>query len=148
MDSNKEQAKALIQKIYDTFNTDDLDKLDDLFHAEYLDYSAGVPVPTPFDLQTLKGILQMYTAAFPDGRWSISDVIIEGSGDGLKGAWRDHFTGTHQGELMGIPATGRTVDVYGISIGEIRDGKAYRHWSVLDNLGMMQQLGVIPTPGQ
>ncbi|MEA2574444.1 MAG: hypothetical protein QOH93_1742 [Chloroflexia bacterium] len=148
MDNSKEQSAALIKQIYDVFNSHDLDQLDALFDPAYEDYSVGLPIPTPFDLQTLKGVIGMYAAAFPDGEWSISDIIIEGEGDGQKAAWRDHFTGTHQGELMGIPPTGRSVDATGMSMGEIRGGKAYRHWSVFDNLGLMQQLGVIPALGQ
>ena len=142
-----QRTEELIRNIYEVFNSHDLDQLDQYFDPNYEDYSVGLPVPTPFDLQTLKGVIQMYIAAFPDGVWSVSDVISEGFGDGDKAAWRDRFTGTHQGELMGIPATGRKVDVSGMSMGEVRSGKAYRHWSVLDNMGMMQQLGVIPMPG-
>jgi predicted ester cyclase len=140
-------TEARIRQIYDIFNTHDFDKLDALFHPDYEDHSVGTPLPTPFGLQELKGVLNMYYSAFPDGEWSISDVLSEGSGDNDKAAWRDRFTGTHQGELMGIPPTGRKVDVSGMSMGELRDGKAYRHWSVFDNLGLMQQLGVIPAPG-
>ncbi len=148
MNTTRQQSEALIKEIYEAFNSRDLDRLDDLFDPEYEDYSVGVPFPTPFGLQELKGVLTMYFAAFPDGEWSISGVITEGAENGEKAAWHDHFTGTHQGELMGIPPTGRKVDVSGLSMGEIRNGKAYRHWSVFDNLGMMQQLGVIPTPGE
>jgi predicted ester cyclase len=144
MKMDKEQAKALVEGIYEAFNSRDLDRLDTLFDSEYEDHSAGVPFPTPFNLQTLKDLLNMYFTAFPDGRFSVSDVMS----DGDKLAWQDRFTGTHQGELMGIPATGCKVDVSGMSMGEIRNGKAYRHWSVFDNMGMMQQLGVIPSPGQ
>ena len=86
----------------------------------------------------------MYLRAFPDAQWSVEDIIVQGD----KAAWRERFTGTHQGELMGIPATGKKVDVTGISMGLLRDGKPAIHWSVYDNLGMMQQLGVVPTPGQ
>jgi predicted ester cyclase len=143
-EQTRQQNEALIQRIYDIFNSHDLDKLDELFDPEYEDYSVGLPLPTPFGLQELKGVLTTYATAFPDGKWTISGVI----NDGDKAAWHDHFTGTHQGELMGIPPTGRKVDATGLSIGEIRNGKAYRHWSVFDNLGLMQQLGVVPMPGQ
>ena len=143
-----EQSIDLIQGIYDAFNSRDFDRLDELLDPEYEDYSVGVPFQTPFGLDTLKSVLKMYVAAFPDGRWSASDIIAEGFYDGAKAAWQENFTGTHQGELMGIAPTGRKVSVSGMSMGEIRNGKAYRHWSVFDNLGMMQQLGVIPAPGQ
>ncbi len=143
-----QRSEELIRKIYDTFNSRDLDQLDQYMHPDYEDHSVGVPFPTPFNLQTLKDFLQMYFAAFPDGQFSLSDVISEGFGDGDRVAWRDHFTGTNTGDFMGMPATGRKVATEGMSMGEIRDGKAYRHWSVYDNLGMMQQLGIIPMPGE
>jgi steroid delta-isomerase-like uncharacterized protein len=140
---DREQSIALIEEIYDAFNRRDLDKLDDLMDPGYEDHSVGTPLPTPFNLQALKGLLQMYFTAFPDCKFTVSGFIVEGD----KAAWHDRLPGTHQGELMGIPATGRTVDVSGMSMGEIRNGKAYRHYSVFDNLGLMQQLGVIPAPG-
>ena len=142
------QTEELVQKIYTVFNSHDLDKLDDLFDPNYEDYSAGVPFPTPFNLQTLKGLIQMYITAFPDGKWTVTDFVAEGFEDGQKAAWRDHFTGTNTGEFMGMPPTGRTVEAEGMSIGEVRNGKACRHWSVFDNMGLMQQLGIIPAPGQ
>ena len=142
-----QQTAELVQKIYDAFNSRELDKLDEFFDPNYEDYSVGLPLPSPFGLQELKGVIQMYITAFPDAKWSISDIISEGFTDGAKAAWRDNFTGTHQGEMMGMPPTGRKVDISGMNMGEIRNGKAYRHWSVYDNLGLMQQLGVIPAPG-
>ncbi|HKP52076.1 MAG TPA: ester cyclase [Chloroflexia bacterium] len=140
---DREQSIALIQEIYEAFNRRDMDKLDELFDPAYEDHSVGTPLPIPFDRQALKGLLQMYFTAFPDCKFTVSDFTLEGD----KAAWRDRLTGTHQGELMGIPATGRSVDVSGMSMGEIRNGKAIRHYSVFDNLGLMQQLGVIPAPG-
>jgi predicted ester cyclase len=144
---DKSESAALVQQIYGIFNSHDLSKLDALMHPQYEDYSSGVPIPTPFNLQALKGMLGMYFTAFPDAHWEVMDILVEGVADGDRAAWRERFTGTQQGEFMGMPATGRKVAVDGLSMGEIRDGKAYRHWSVYDNLTMMQQLGVAPMPG-
>ena len=58
------------------------------------------------------------------------------------------ITGTHQGEFNGIPATGNKVNVSGISIWKIVDGKNVEEWEILDTMAMMQQLGVIPAPGE
>jgi predicted ester cyclase len=85
----------------------------------------------------------MYRAAFPDLRMVAEDVLA--SGATVVASVR--ATGTHQGELMGMPATGKRVDVQLIDI--IRfgdDGLAHEHWGVLDALGMMQQLGAAPAP--
>jgi len=84
---------------------------------------------------------RMYIAAFPDLRMNPEDVIASGD----KAVARGKATGTHQGEFMGMPPTGRQVDVQFVDI--IRfgdDGLAREHWGVLDQLAMMQQLGAIP----
>jgi predicted ester cyclase len=69
-------------------------------------------------------------------------------GEGDKVTTRKTFHGTHEGEFMGIPPTGRRVSMSLIDIVRISEGRVVEHWSVGDNLGMMQQLGVIPQPGK
>jgi len=89
----------------------------------------------------VKAFFRMYIAAFPDLRMDAEDVLTSGD----KVVARSRATGTHQGEFMGIPATGKAVDVQLIDI--IRfgdDGLAYEHWGVFDTMTMMQQLGAVP----
>lgn len=86
-------------------------------------------------------LFRMYIAAFPDLRMVPEDVIASGD----KVVARVRATGTHRGAFMGMPPTGKQVDVQLIDI--IRfgdDGRAREHWGVFDQLGMMQQLGAIP----
>jgi steroid delta-isomerase-like uncharacterized protein len=93
-----------------------------------------------------EGVMQwfrMYVAAFPDLRMDPEDVLVSGD----KVVARARATGTHQGEFMGMPATGKRIDVQLIDIirfGE--DGLAIEHWGVFDAMTMMQQLGAIPAP--
>ena len=68
--------------------------------------------------------------------------------DGDKVIARARFSGTHQGEFMGIPATGKRVSFGVIDIVRYADGKVVEHWGQMDNLGLMQQLGVVPAPGE
>jgi predicted ester cyclase len=85
----------------------------------------------------------MYRAAFPDLRMEPQDVLVSGD----KVVARARATGTHRGEFMGMPATGKRIDVQLIDI--IRfgdDGLAHEHWGVFDALAMMQQLGAVPGP--
>ena len=83
----------------------------------------------------------MYRAAFPDLRMDAEDVIASGD----KVVVRARATGTHKGEFMGMPATGKSIDVQLIDImGLGDDGLAHEHWGVVDALAMMQQLGVVP----
>jgi predicted ester cyclase len=86
----------------------------------------------------------MFRTAFPDLHGTIEDQIAEGD----KVVMRMTYRGTHQGELMGIPATGKPVTMTFISINRIAEGKIAEGWVNFDALGMMQQLGVIPVPGQ
>jgi predicted ester cyclase len=84
----------------------------------------------------------MLLAAFPNMYMDVQDLIVSGN----KAVARAQVSGTHEGEFMGIPATGNSVSVNFIDIiyfGD--DGLAYDHWGVIDQLAMMQQLGVIPS---
>jgi predicted ester cyclase len=84
----------------------------------------------------------MFRAAFPDLHGTIEDQIAEGD----KVVSRMTYRGTHQGELMGIPPTGKQVTMSFIGIHRITAGKVAEGWVNFDALGMMQQLGVIPSP--
>ena len=92
----------------------------------------------------MKQYVSMYRSAFPDLQQTIEDQIAEGE----KVATRLTGRGTHQGELMGIPPTGNRVEAPGIVINRISGGKIAESWANYDAMGMMQQLGVIPAPGQ
>ena len=96
--------------------------------------------------QSKEGVRQlfhMYRAAFPDPRMQAEDVLVSGE----KVVARVRATGTHQGEFLGIPATGKRIDVAVIDIMRFGDdGLVHEHWGLFDSLGMMQQLGAIPSP--
>jgi steroid delta-isomerase-like uncharacterized protein len=83
----------------------------------------------------------MYRNAFPDVQLSIEDQVAEG--DKVVTRWIGR--GTHQGELMGVAPTGNQVRVDGMTISRIEDGKIIEEWEIYDALGMMQQLGAIPS---
>jgi predicted ester cyclase len=82
--------------------------------------------------------------AFPDGHMTIDDLVVEGD----KVVARYTLTGTHKGEFMGIPATNKKVTGWVIEIDRVAGGKCVEGWSRMDTLGLMQQLGVVPTPGK
>lgn len=83
-------------------------------------------------------------SAFPDVNYSIDDILAEGD----KTVIRFTMQATHKGTFMGIPATGKQIVVKGVEINKIKGGKIVETWDFLDSLGMMQQLGVIPTLAQ
>jgi steroid delta-isomerase-like uncharacterized protein len=144
MPLSPEEKKQYIRDLYEQgFNARNIDYLDQVFGDQYVDNSSGTP--GPMDRESFKQFIAMYMQAFPDIRFDIEgDIIAEGD----YVAWRDVVTGTHQGEFMGIPATGNQIRVAGIHIGQIdENGRAKTHWGGLDNLGMLVQLGVVPAPG-
>jgi len=128
-----------MRTVYDLINGGDIDGFGGLIaddfveHEEMGDAAAGKA-----------GVLEFFRglrAAFPDLRMDVEDLIV----DGDKAVARFRFTGTHQGEFMGIPATRRTVDIRGIDIMRFDTaGLACEHWGVTDTMTMMQQLGVVP----
>lgn len=82
----------------------------------------------------------MFFTAFPEARFTIEDLIAEGNTI----AFRQTLRGTHQGDYLGIPPTGKQVTIPGISVFRIANGKAIEQWTNADDLGGMQQLGVLP----
>jgi predicted ester cyclase len=97
-----------------------------------------------FDLHAYKQFQPSVLAAFPDGYWTIEDMIAEG--DGV--AWRCTFCGTHRGEFMGFPATGRHIRMSLMLISRIAEGKIAEEWEIWDGAGMAQQLGACPSNGR
>ena len=81
-------------------------------------------------------MFEMFRTAFPDGKFEVEDLIAEGD----KVFVRARMTGTHQGEFMGMPAAGRTINVGVADFLRIEDGQAVEHWGVTDTGAMMQQL--------
>jgi len=80
--------------------------------------------------------------ALPDFHFTIDDMVVEGD----KVAVRFTLTGTHKGEIMGIPPTNKKLTMWGIIIYRVVGGKFVEGWERADTLGLMQQLGVVPTP--
>lgn len=136
-----EENVALIRRLYDeVWNQKKLERLDELVAADQVDHS--LPPGYPPGSEGAKAFIGMYLNAFPDLEITLEDIFA--AGDKVASRWI--ATGTHSGELMGIPATGKRVTVTGISINRISGGKVVENWGEFDALGMMQKLGVVPAP--
>jgi steroid delta-isomerase-like uncharacterized protein len=124
---------------YDLLNSGDIDGFGDLLAEDFVEHEE-----TPGLAPTKEGVLEffrMYRAAFPDLQMRPEDVLVSGDTTVI----RARATGTHEGELMGMPATGKSVDVKLIDIMKFDDaGKICEHWGLVDMLAMMQQLGAVP----
>ena len=138
-----EENKALIQRfVEEAFNKGNLDVADEIYASRFISHEPGGPVDR--HPEYVKNFVNMYRSAFPDGHTTIEDVVAEGD----EVAYRWTYRGTHRGELMGIPPTGQDVTITGMTIDRISGGKIEAEWNNFDQLGMLQQLGVVPAPGR
>ena len=138
-----EENKALIRRYYEEIDAAAKDQrgasfLDEFVASDYLNHTSP-PGFTP-DLEGLKQAYNHFLAANPDGYHVVEDMIAEGD----KVVTRLSAYGTQTGELFGIPPTGKQVSMTAIAIHRIANGKIVEHWSEVDNLGVLQQLGVVP----
>lgn len=137
-----EENKAVVRRgIEEVWNQKNVAIVDEIAAPDYVSHN---PAMTTHGLEQYKQLVMMYFAAFPDLHLTIEDEIAEGD----KVVTRVTARGTHQGSFMGIPPTGKHAVVTGIVIDRFANGKTVEAWNNLDDLGLLQQLGVIPTPGQ
>ena len=138
-----EENKAVVRRFFEELlSTDDLAVADELLSPGFRFYFAGSP--DPMDLESYKEFLVARRAAFPDRRFVVEDMIAEGD----KVSARFTMRGTHKGEFRGIAPTGKEVTMTGIDIIRLTEGKMVEDRVEVDQLGMMRQLGVVPSPQQ
>ena len=136
-----EDNKTLARRAIEEGNQRNWAVLDELFVPDFVYHQASMTIQ---GLEPYKQFLSVYLTAFPDLHLTIEDMIAEGDTVVV----RQTASGTHQGDLMGIPPTDKQITVSGIAIIRVANGKVVEEWFNSDALGMMQQLGVIPMPGQ
>lgn len=138
-----EENKATVRRfIEEVQNRHDIGALEKLFSPDYTDHSNISTLPASLD--GTKQFFTMLFTAFPDIHVTLHDQVAEGD----KVVTRKTFHGTHRGEFMGIAPTGKKIAVDVIDIFRFAGGKITDHWAVADMLGLKQQLGVVPPPGQ
>ena len=138
-----EENKAIVRRFVEAVqNEGDLVALDELAAPDYVNHSA--PPGVPADREGLKQLTAMFRRAFPDGRMTIEDMVAAED----RVATRKTFRGTHRGELIGIPPTGKAVAIGLIDIVRLVDGKVVESWSAADDLGLLQQLGALAPLGR
>jgi steroid delta-isomerase-like uncharacterized protein len=138
-----EENKAIaLRGIEEVWNQGNLDAADEIYATDYVYHDPGNPAGW-HGLEGIKQAVSTYRAAYPDLHFTVEDIVAEG--DKVVVRWTG--VGTHNGELMGIPPTGKLVATPGLNLIRYKEGKAVEEWSGWDTLGMMQQLGVIPPMG-
>lgn len=135
-----EANRAVVTRYYEqVLNAGNVGLLDEL---AVLDYDEHSPFPgQPNGLEGLKARASAIIAAFRPV-FTLHEVV--GEGETVVVYWTN--TGTHQGDFMGIPPSGRTVTISGVDVHRLRGGRLAEHWHVIEELQMLQQLGVLPQP--
>lgn len=136
-----EENKLITQRAAEAWNRGDHDAYLRLYDA---DCALHVSFGTLRGIEAVRQYYGQFAAAFPDARLSFADMLAEG--DRL--AIRFRVAGTHRGDFMGLPPTGRPFAISGITILRFAGGKCVERWSEADYLGLMRQLGALPTPAE
>jgi predicted ester cyclase len=143
VNKSTEANKASVRRFYDeVFNKKNRAAISEFIAPNHVDHAA--PPGLPGGIEGVKQTLTMYLTAFPDLHFTVEDLIAEG--DKVVARLTTH--GTQQGTFMGVAPTGKQVTVTAIDINRIVGGKSVEHWLQMDMLGLLQQLGVVPMPGQ
>ncbi|WP_433971560.1 ester cyclase [Tunturiibacter lichenicola] len=138
--STIESNKAVIGRfIEEVINQNRLDRADDLVVEDFVELDP-FPGQRP-GREGLKEVLGMMRTAFPDIHWVVDEMVAEGDKVVTRFTWK----GTHRGAFLGVPPTGKGVTVKGVVIDQLADGKMSKSRILMDSLGMMQQLGVVPS---
>jgi steroid delta-isomerase-like uncharacterized protein len=138
-----EENKAVVQRAFDSMTEGRehfLAEHDAIYDPNLVGHFPGMP-PVGIDMHRQFGLMTF--DAFPDLKRPVEDLVAEG--DKVVARWTS--AGTHQGAFMGIPASGKTVTTSGITVFRLENGKIVEEWSESDMVGMLQQVGAIPTPG-
>ncbi len=137
-----EQNKELCRRFYAAVSSGDFDALDQIVAPDFVEH-AMVDPRLPAGREGVKALFQLARRAMPDMVITAEDIVAEG--DRL--AARAVMTGTQTGEFMGIPASGKHVEITDMDLIRIENGLYVEHWGVADQLLMMIQIGAIPAPG-
>jgi predicted SnoaL-like aldol condensation-catalyzing enzyme len=134
-------TREVIQRVFDDIiNKRDVDAADELLAEDFVDHG---PMGDLHGREAVKGLFRQWLSAVPDAHTTVYNVIVEGD---LAG-WLVRTTGTHAGDGLGFPATGKPFETVAVNMARFRDGVAVEHWSEQGLLPMLVQIGMMPLPG-
>jgi steroid delta-isomerase-like uncharacterized protein len=128
--------KALVRRAIG-YNHGAADQATEIFAPDFVAHMPGRP---PMDRATFEQYVSGVTAGMPGYTYEIHDQIAQGDLVANRVTWR----GVHSGTLAGVPATGRSIELRGINMFRVHNGRAVEQWAQLDMLGLLQQIGAIP----
>ena len=131
-DRNKARQRDFVSVVQEK---GDIDAVDEYIAADFLDHSAVAGLPP--GAAGAKAVFGLIRGAFPDHDAQVEHIVAEGD---LVATYKT-FTGTHLGDFMGVPPSGKRVTIRVMDFVRYEDGKVVEHWNIVDQLGLMQQLG-------
>ena len=140
MDTISQNKNTVASFIDALFTKGDFGAVDEYLAEDFVDHDP--PMGGPASREGMRQAGAMFRAAFPDWHSDLNFLVEEGD------LVVENFTasGTQRGQILGVPASGRTVSLPGINIWRVRDGRIVERWGRLDELGLMRQLGLVPQP--
>lgn len=134
--------EATLRRMFDeVINQGDVDVVDELFAEDFVSHGPMGDIP---GRDAFKALVAQWRSAVPDVHCVLENVIVDGDIAG----WLVHTTGTHTGDGLGFPATGKAFETVSANMGRFgEDGRAAEHWSEQGMLPMLVQLGIMPAPG-
>ena len=133
-----DRYKAIPRCYFAACQANDQAALEDVLAPDFVAHHAGLP--GPLSRETLLHSIDAFSRAFSDQEYTILAQIAEGESVATRVTWR----ATHSGPFQGLPPTGKRVAVSGTSIAHIKDGKIVERWLEMDQMGLLQQLGLVP----
>ena len=137
-----EQNKELCRRLYTAVSTGDYDVLDQIVVPNFVENEMVAP-GMPAGREGLKTLFRMIRQAMPDMVMTPEEIVAEGD----RVAIRAVMTGTQTGEFMGLPPSGKHVEITVMDLDRIENNQFAEHWGVGDMMALMTQIGAIPTPG-
>ena len=140
--TTEENKKLMNYFVEEVINKKNLNAANEIVSEDFTEH---VPFPGQGPgREGLKFVLNSMFTGFPDMKWTMDEQIAEGE----KVVSRFTWTGTHKGEFMGIPPTNKRVEVWGVVIDVVRNRLFAESRIIMDNIGLLQQLGVMPQPAE
>lgn len=135
--------EATARAVFEIFNTGNLEGIENLVAADFVDHQMP-PEITSTGLQALRDMLAMYHTSMPD----VHQEWLSAATNGDRTYIHYHLTGTNTGPWGAMPATGKAMDVMGVDVIRFADGKAVEHWGYMEEMKMMEQLGLMGGEGE
>ena len=134
-----EQADEVTRLYFDIFNAHDRDRFHEIVASDYVNHTR---MGTLEGFEAFAAMISQFIEAVPDVQWHLLDERR----DGDRIIYHYEVTGTHQGELMGVPGTGRHLRFTGMEMNRVANGKLAETWNYVDLMSVLGQIGAIPGP--